>query len=144
MPSSSPRTGLYIPTGRYEDGADNNVGLGQWAQETLLGTTVSLTKTRTVHVATTATFDFQSEKEDSGVGGDFLGGGLAAGLAYYATFKLTDDEFDQRHLPLLIQGKNRVGSGARVHAGAGKQEEGGLRVFETVRYPVGTRCTHDH
>ena len=25
--------GLYIPTGRYEDGADNNTGLGMWARE---------------------------------------------------------------------------------------------------------------
>src|SRR6478736_2117453 len=32
--------GLYLPTGRYEDGADNNTGLGMWAQEVLLGTTV--------------------------------------------------------------------------------------------------------
>ena len=50
------------------------------------------------------TFDFQSKKEDSetkvgnamnlegGVGGDFLKGGLTAGLAYYAAFKITDDQ----------------------------------------------------
>jgi hypothetical protein len=25
--------GLFIPTGRYEDGASNNTGLGMWAQE---------------------------------------------------------------------------------------------------------------
>ena len=55
--------GLYLPTGRYEDGADNNTGLGMWAQEVLLGTTVFLNETRSVHAATTATFDFQSEKE---------------------------------------------------------------------------------
>jgi hypothetical protein len=36
-----------------------------WAQEVLLGTTVFLNETRTLHAATTATFDFQSEKEGS-------------------------------------------------------------------------------
>src|SRR5262249_59100999 len=63
--------------------------------------------------------DFQSKKEDSdtkvgntmnlegGVGGDFLKGGLTAGLAYYASFKLTDDVIDG--VPgILIRGKNRV------------------------------------
>ncbi len=34
--------GLYLPTGRYEDGADNNTGLGMWAQEFLAGTTLYL------------------------------------------------------------------------------------------------------
>ena len=57
--------GLYLPTGRYEDGASNNTGLGMWAQEILLGTTVYLNEARTLHAATTATVDFQSEKKDS-------------------------------------------------------------------------------
>jgi hypothetical protein len=81
--------GLYVPTGRYEDGADNNTGLGMWAQEILLGTTVYLNDQRTLHAAATASFDFQSEKKDSttrvgnimnlegGVGADFVGGGLS-------------------------------------------------------------------
>jgi hypothetical protein len=112
--------GLYLPTGRYEDGARNNTGLGMWAQEILLGATAYLNETRTLHAATTATFDFQSEKKDSstrvgnimnlegGVGADFLGGGLSAGLAYYGTFKLTEDRFDNPLAGALIQGKNRV------------------------------------
>ena len=52
--------GLYVPTGRYEDGASNNTGLGMWAQELLLGTTVYLNEARTLHAATTATFDFMN------------------------------------------------------------------------------------
>ncbi len=40
--------GLYIPTGRYEDGAANNTGLGMWAQEILLGTTVYLNAQRSL------------------------------------------------------------------------------------------------
>jgi hypothetical protein len=112
--------GLYIPTGRYEDGASNNTGLGMWAQEVLVGTTVYLNAKRTLHAATTATLDFHSKKEDSdtrvgnilnlegGLGADVLQGGLTAGLAYYGTFKLTDDRFDARLPSLLIRGKHRV------------------------------------
>jgi hypothetical protein len=112
--------GLFLPTGRYEDGADNNTGLGMWAQEILLGTTVYLNAAKTLHAATTATFDFQSKKEDSdtkvgnilnlegGIGADFLGGGLTAGLAYYGTYKMTQDQFDSPILTALNRAKNRV------------------------------------
>jgi hypothetical protein len=137
--------GLYLPTGRYEDGADNNTGLGMWAQEVLLGTTVFLNDTRTLHAATTATFDFQSEKEDSstkvgnilnlegGVGADLLGGGLTTGLAYYGTYKLSDDRFDSRVANLLIRGKNQVwalGPEVTLAIAARKKVYG----FATVRY----------
>ena len=148
--------GLYIPTGRYEDGADNNTGLGQWAQEILVGTTVYLNERRTVHAATTATFDFQSKKEDSetkagnimnlegGIGADFLGGGLTTGLAYYGTFKLTDDKFDRRHLALLIQGKNRVwGLGPEFTLALASKSKKAVYGFVTVRYQweLGARTT---
>ena len=139
--------GLYIPTGRYENGADNNTGLGQWAQELLVGTTVYLNETRSAHAATTATFDFQSKKKDSetkvgnimnlegGVGADFLGGGLTAGLAYYGAFKLTDDEFDPRHLALLIRGKNRVwGLGPEFTLALASKSKKLVYGFVTVRY----------
>jgi hypothetical protein len=137
--------GLYVPSGRYQDGADNNTGLGMWAQEVLLGTTVFLNDTRTLHAATTATFDFQSEKEDSstkvgnilnlegGVGADLLGGGLTAGLAYYSTYKLSDDRFDSRVANLLIRGKNQVwavGPEVTLAIAARKKVYG----FATLRY----------
>jgi hypothetical protein len=137
--------GVYVPTGRYEDGADNNTGLGMWAQEVLLGTTVFLNETRTWHAATTATFDFQSEKESSttkvgnilnlegGVGADFLRGGLTAGLAYYGTYKLSDDRFDSRVANLLIRGKNQVwalGPEVTLAIAARKKVYG----FATLRY----------
>ncbi len=95
--------GLYVPTGRYEDGAGNNTGLGMWGHEVLAGATVYLDEARAWHLATTATFDFFSKKKDSdtkvgnilnlegGLGHDMMQGGLTAGLAYYATFKLTED-----------------------------------------------------
>jgi hypothetical protein len=146
--------GLYLPTGRYEDGAENNTGLGMWAQEILLGTTVYLNPQRTVHTATTATFDFQSEKEDSdtkvgnilnlegGVGADFLGGGLTAGLAYYGTFKLTEDRFDALLPSVLIRGKNRVwGLGPEVSLAIAANKT--IYGFVTVRYQweIGARTT---
>jgi hypothetical protein len=95
---------IFVPTGRYSDGADNNTGLGMWGHELLFGTTLYLDEARQYHASALFTFDFQSKKEDSetkvgnamniegGVGADFLQGGLSAGLAYYASFKLTDDE----------------------------------------------------
>lgn len=137
--------GLFLATGRYEDGADNNTGLGMFGQEVLLGTTLYLNKQRSLHAATAATFDFLSEKKDSetrvgnipnlegGFGADFLKGGLTVGLAYYGTFKLTDDTFDARLAPRLIRDKNRVwGLGPEVTlALATKQAVYG---FVTLRY----------
>ncbi len=146
--------GLYLPAGRYEDGADDNTGLGMWAQEILLGTTIYLNEARTLHAATTATFDFQSAKEDSntkvgnilnlegGVGADFLGGGLTAGLAYYGTFKLTDDRFDSLIPSVLIRGKNRVwGLGPEVTLAIAARRT--VYGFVTVRYQweIGARTT---
>jgi hypothetical protein len=109
---------IYIPNGRYEDGATNNTGLGMWGHELDVGTTVYLTEDRKFHAATMASFNFQSKKEDSetkvgnqmnldgGVGGDFLKGGLTVGLSYYAAFKLSDDRIEG--LPgILIRGKNK-------------------------------------
>ena len=137
--------GLYLPTGRYQDGADNNTGLGMWTQEVLVGTTVYLNDRKSVHAATTATFDFQSEKEDShtkvgnilnlegGVGADFLGGGLTAGLAYYGTYKLSDDRFDSPTANVAIRGRNQVwalGPEVTVAIAARKKVYG----FATVRY----------
>jgi hypothetical protein len=110
---------IFVPTGRYTDGADDNTGLGMWGHELAVGTTVYLNATRKYHAATLATFDFQSKKEDSetkvgnamnlegGVGADFLNGGLTVGLNYYASFKLTDDVIDGLS-DVLIRGKNRV------------------------------------
>lgn len=110
---------IYIPTGRYTDGADDNTGFGMWGQELSFGTTAYLTENRQFHAATVASFTFSSKKEDSetkpgaqmnlegGVGGDFLKGGLSLGLAYYAGFKLSDDQIEG--LPgILIRGKNKV------------------------------------
>ncbi len=97
---------IYIPTGRYTDGASNNTGMGMWGQELGFGTTVYLNEAKQYHAATMVSFNFQSKKEDSdtkvgnamnfegGVGGDFLKGGLTVGLDYYYSFKLTKDQIE--------------------------------------------------
>jgi hypothetical protein len=135
---------IFIPTGRYTDGASNNTGMGMWGYEPVVATTVYLDAAKKYHASTELTFDFQSKKEDSenkvgnqlnlegGVGADFLKGGLTVGLAYYAAFKTTDDEI--AGLPgILIRGKNKsfaLGPEAALALAAG----GKLRGFLTVRY----------
>lgn len=145
--------GLFLPVGRYEDGASDNTGLGMWGHDLFAGTTVYLNESRAWHAATMASLDFQSEKKDSetkvgnilnlegGVGRDFLKGAASAGLAYYATFKLSDDRIEG--LPgILIRGKNRVwGLGPEFTLPlAAKQTVYG---FVTVRYQweLGARTT---
>ncbi|BCS32559.2 hypothetical protein TBR22_A17730 [Luteitalea sp. TBR-22] len=121
----SPRTdviagyGLYVPTGRFGDAEEGDTGLGMWAHEFLAGTTVYLDAARLWHAATTATFVVHSDKRDTelragpvlnlegGVGHDFLGGGLSAGLAYYASWKVGDDRLPPR-ADVLVRGRNRV------------------------------------
>jgi len=110
---------FFAPTGHYINGSRDNTGLGMWGHELAIGTTVYLNESKQWHAATLATFDFQSKKEDSetkvgnvmnlegGLGSDFLKGGLTAGLNYYATLKLTDDEIEGL-AGELIRGKNRV------------------------------------
>jgi hypothetical protein len=137
--------GLYLPVGRYEHGAANNTGLGMWGHEILVGTTAYLNEARSLHAATTATFTFQSRKKDSetkvgnilnlegGIGADFLKGGLVTGLAYYGTFKLTDDQFDSRLPAVLIRDKNRVwGLGPEVTLALASKKA--VYGFVTARY----------
>jgi hypothetical protein len=109
---------IFVPTGRYENGASNNTGLGMWGHEFGIGTTVYLTESKQYHAATLATFDFQSKKKDSetkvgnamnlegGVGGDFMKGGLTVGLNYFASIKLTDDHIEG-FPDVLVTGKNK-------------------------------------
>jgi hypothetical protein len=111
--------GIFMPTGRYADGARDNTGFGMWGHEVAVGTTVYLNEARQYHAATLASFDFQTTKEGSetrvgntmilegGVGADFLHGGLTTGLAYYSAFKLSDDRLEG-FADQLVRGKNKV------------------------------------
>jgi hypothetical protein len=136
---------IFIPTGRYTDGATDNTGLGMWGFEPMVGTTVYLDAARRFHAATELSFDFQSKKEDSeakvgnqmnldgGIGGDFLKGGLTTGLAYYAAFKLSDDDIAGLPPGIAIPGKNKtfaLGPEATLAIAARNKVYG----FVTVRY----------
>jgi hypothetical protein len=100
--------GLYLPTGRYDVDATDNTGLGMTTFELFGGTTVFLDEARSFSVATTAFWETHSEKKDTdttvgdlltlegGVGKSFLKGAANVGLAYYAQWKLTGDDFGTR------------------------------------------------
>ena len=104
---------IYMPTGRYADGASDNTGFGMWGHELMFGTTIYLNQARNYHAAIVSSFNFQSKKESSetkvgnamnlegGVGGDFLKGRMTLGLVYYTSFKLTADRLEG--LPLNIE-----------------------------------------
>jgi hypothetical protein len=135
---------MFVPTGKYTDGADDNTGLGMWGFEPSFGVTAYLDEKRQYHAATLVSLDFQSKKEDSenkvgnqinfegGVGVDLLKGGLTTGLCYYASFKMSDDEI--AGLPgILIRGKNKtfgIGPEATLAIAAKSKVYG----FVTVRY----------
>jgi hypothetical protein len=102
---------LYIPTGRYEPGANDNLGKGMWTYEPFVGATVFFDEKKTLSLATTAFWEFHGNKQDSdvkvgqilslegGLGKSFLGGGLVIGAAYYAQWKVTQDQLRQFVLP---------------------------------------------
>ncbi len=121
--------GFYAPTGRFTSGADDNVGKGMWSFELSAGTTIYLDEKKTVSVATSAFWESHTEKEgteilvgntrltgvkvgqlltlEGGVGKSFLQGAMSVGLAYYAQWKLTRDEFGGPFDAALL-GKHRV------------------------------------
>ena len=96
--------GVFAPTGRYEDGANDNTGLGMWTFELFAGTTLFLDEAKTWHFATTAFWETHTEKEDSdqkvgdlltlegGLGKSLKGGLVTLGLAYFAQWKLSADD----------------------------------------------------
>jgi hypothetical protein len=97
--------GFFAPTGRYEADADDNVGLGMWSFEISGGTSVFLDQARSWHLATTAFYEIHGGKKDSdakvgdilslegGLGKSFMEGAMSIGAAYYAQWKVTEDDF---------------------------------------------------
>lgn len=112
--------GVYVPIGKYEDGADDNVGLGMWTYEVFAGATFYLNPAKTWNLALTAYWETHSEKEDSsqqvgdiltlegGFGRSFAEGAINVGVAYYAQWKLTDDDFGVELPAGLDIGKHQV------------------------------------
>src|SRR5688572_20469791 len=116
--------GFYAPTGRYEAGANDNVGLGMWSHEIQGGTTVYLDAAKTFSAATTAYLEMHSNKKDQDLKvGNLLtleGGaaynvpkiGGAFGIGYYFQSKLSHDSGSDLPLTALralnLYGKNRL------------------------------------
>ena len=96
--------GVFAPTGRYELGADDNLGLGMWSFEVFGGATFFFDEAKSWHLATTAFYETHTKKEgtdirvgdiltfEGGFGKSLKQGMLNFGLAYYAQFKVTDDD----------------------------------------------------
>jgi hypothetical protein len=117
---------FYIPTGQYERGGSDNIGKGMWTYEPFVGTTVYFDDKRTVSLAATAFWEWHGTKKDTdvkvgqiltlegGLGKSYLGGGLILGAAYYAQWKLTEDQLADFELPggaghiVSFPGKHRV------------------------------------
>jgi hypothetical protein len=137
---------LFAPTGRYAAGASDNLGKGMWSYEVSGGTTVYLDRQKSLSVAATAYWETHSRKDgdvhvgnttlrdvkvgqlltiEGGVGKSFLRGAASVGLAYYAQWKVTADQFG------LAPGGMDAGPGAPRH-----------RVFglgPDVTIPIATR-----
>ena len=124
---------FFAPTGRYTAGATDNVGKGMWSYEFSGGTTFYADEKKSISIATTAYWELHSRKSgtadvnidhvqltnakvgqlltlEGGVAKSFLEGAASIGMAYYAQFKLTQDEFGFRVQPPAgaIVGKHRV------------------------------------
>jgi len=97
--------GIYVPTGSYDADSDANRGLGMWSYELYGGATVYFDDAKTWSLATFGAFETHSSKEGSkakvgniftlegGLGKSFMNGALSVGVAYYAQWKLTNDDF---------------------------------------------------
>ncbi len=97
--------GIYAPTGEFEAGGDNNRGLGMWTYELLGGTTVYFDEARNWHFAALAAFETHGKKDgtnvrvgniltlEGGLGRSFMHGAANVGIAYYAQWKVSDDDF---------------------------------------------------
>jgi hypothetical protein len=112
--------GIYAPTGSYDADADDNRGLGMWSYEAFAGTTVYFDEARSWHFAASAFFETHGEKEDSdvrvgdivtiegGIGKSFMDGAANAGLAYYAQWKVSRDDFGATPSSGAIVAKHEV------------------------------------
>jgi hypothetical protein len=106
--------GFFAPTGRYSAGASDNLGKGMWSYEVSAGGTFYVDRQRTFSLSTAAYWETHSKKQgvlriedltltdvkvgdvltlEGGVGKSFLHGAASIGVAYYAQFKTTADDF---------------------------------------------------
>jgi len=116
--------GFFAPTGKYEAGASDNVGLGMWSHELQGGTTIYLDPAKKFSAATTAFLEMHSNKKDQdlkvgtlltlegGVAYNVPKIGGAFGVAYYLQNKLSDDSGADVPVSTLqalnLYGRNRL------------------------------------
>ena len=98
------RADFIAGLGKYEPGGSDNTGLGMWSFEPFVGTTVYLDEQKRWSFAATAFYELHSEKKDTdiqvgdiltiegGLGKTFMDGALSIGAAYYAQWKMTEDD----------------------------------------------------
>jgi hypothetical protein len=123
--------GFFAPTGSYTPGGEN-LGKGMWSYELSAGTTMYLDQRRTLSLATTAYWETHTKKDgtdeltfedvtlagvrvgqlltlEGGAAKSFLNGAAHVGLAYYAQWKITDDDFGTpATVPAPPVGRHRV------------------------------------
>ncbi|AQA18637.1 hypothetical protein BST95_10695 [Halioglobus japonicus] len=137
--------GFYAPTGRYDPDADDNRGLGMWSYEAFAGTTVYFDEARSWHFAATAFYETHGEKEGSdvtvgdivtiegGFGKSFMEGAASAGIAYFAQWKVSRDDFGATPPSGPIVGKHEVyGMGPEVSLPLASKSK--LYGFANLRY----------
>ncbi|RLC23952.1 MAG: hypothetical protein DRH93_05870 [Deltaproteobacteria bacterium] len=95
--------GVYLPTGKYDAGGDDNTGMGMWTHEFGAGITYYFDPDKKWHISAMGYFEIHSEKKDSdtqvgniltlegGFGRSWYDGALTAGIAYYGQWKLSSD-----------------------------------------------------
>jgi hypothetical protein len=107
--------GFFAPTGRHASGASDNLGKGMWSYEVSAGGTVYLDPQRSISLSSTAFWETHGKKDgqvqvgrlllsdvkvgqlltlEGGAGKSFLNGAATFGVAYYAQWKVTADQFD--------------------------------------------------
>ena len=102
---------LWIPTGRYSPGANDNIGQGQWGYEFSAGATVWFDEGHHFNFALQTLYDLYSPKRGTltvggtstqlqtgnilylqgGFGYSLLGGAINIGIPYFAQFKISED-----------------------------------------------------
>ena len=152
---------FYTPTGRYERGGSDNIGKGMWAYEPFIGTTSTSTRSGPPVSPPRPSGSSTGTKKDTdakvgqiltlegGLGKSFLGGGLIIGAAYYAQWKLTEDQLAEFVLPGGDRARRefpRQAQGVRLRAGrdaAGREQVEALRPGQHPLF-LGNRRTREN
>jgi arylsulfatase A-like enzyme len=114
---------FFAPTGRHSAGASDNLGKGMWSYEVSGGTTLYLDRDRSISVSALASWETHTKKDgavtmgnvtvdevkvgqllsvEGGIGKSFLHGAASLGMAYYAQWKLTEDQMNVSAVPQTV------------------------------------------